>query len=63
MDLSTYVVYWRKSWEKGGQKLDIVLDPLEGTNFVANNLLNSFSMIAVCEKGKYFQPLIHIWKK
>ena len=37
-----------------GQDLDIALDPLEGTNFVAKNLPNSFSIIAVCEKGKIF---------
>ena len=37
-----------------GQKLDIALDPLEGTNFVAKGLPNSFSMLAVCEKGKLF---------
>ena len=37
-----------------GQKLDIALDPLEGTNFVAKNLPNSFSMLAVCEKGNLF---------
>ena len=39
---------------KKGQELDIALDPLEGTNFVANNLPNAFSMIAVCEKGNLF---------
>ena len=37
-----------------GQKLDIALDPLEGTNFVAKNLPNSFSILAVCEKGNLF---------
>ena len=30
------------------------MDPLEGTNFVAKNLPNSFSMLAVCEKGNLF---------
>ena len=39
---------------KKGQDLDIALDPLEGTNFVANNLPNSFSMLAVSEKGNLF---------
>tara|TARA_B100001057_G_scaffold498240_1_gene604653 strand:+ start:4962 stop:5903 length:942 start_codon:yes stop_codon:yes gene_type:complete len=37
-----------------GQKLDIALDPLEGTKFVAKNLPNAFSMLAVCEKGNLF---------
>tara|TARA_B100001094_G_C18115255_1_gene763593 strand:- start:369 stop:1310 length:942 start_codon:yes stop_codon:yes gene_type:complete len=36
---------------KNGDFLDIALDPLEGTNLVANNLPNSFSMLAVAEKG------------
>ena len=37
-----------------GQNLDIAVDPLEGTNFVAKNLPNSFSVIAVTEKGNMF---------
>jgi len=37
-----------------GQELDIALDPLEGTNFVAKNLPNSFSVLAVAEKGNLF---------
>ncbi len=39
---------------KKGQSLDIAVDPLEGTNFVANNLPNSFSMLAITEKGNLF---------
>ena len=39
---------------KKGQKLDIAVDPLEGTNFVANNLPNSFSMMAVTEQNNLF---------
>ena len=39
---------------KKGQKLDIALDPLEGTNFVANNKPNAFSMLAATEKGNLF---------
>tara|TARA_E500000331_G_C17177064_1_gene678799 strand:- start:191 stop:1132 length:942 start_codon:yes stop_codon:yes gene_type:complete len=34
-----------------GPYLDIALDPLEGTNFVAKNLPNAFSVLAVAEKG------------
>jgi fructose-1,6-bisphosphatase II / sedoheptulose-1,7-bisphosphatase len=37
-----------------GQNLDIALDPLEGTNFVAKNLPNSFSVLAVTEKSNLF---------
>jgi len=39
---------------KDGQKLDIAVDPLEGTNFVAKNLPNSFSMMAVAERNNLF---------
>ena len=34
-----------------GDKLDIAVDPLEGTNFTAKNLPNALSVIAVSKKG------------
>ena len=34
-----------------GPKLDIAVDPLEGTKFTANNKPNAFSVLAVAEKG------------
>ncbi len=34
-----------------GPKFDIAADPLEGTNFTANNEPNAFSVIAVAKKG------------
>tara|TARA_Y100000389_G_scaffold202200_2_gene246856 strand:+ start:336 stop:1277 length:942 start_codon:yes stop_codon:yes gene_type:complete len=34
-----------------GPKFDIAVDPLEGTNFTANNLPNAFSVLAVAKKG------------
>ena len=37
-----------------GQNLDIAVDPLECTNFVAKNLPNSFSVLAVTEKETCF---------
>ena len=37
-----------------GQKLDLAVDPLEGTNFVAKNLPNSFSVLAVAEHNNLF---------
>ena len=37
-----------------GNNLDIAVDPLECTNFVAKNLPNSFSVLAVTEKGNMF---------
>ena len=36
---------------KKGPEFDIAVDPLEGTNFAANNLPGSLSVIAVSEKG------------
>ncbi len=54
MDEAPMLFIGEKVGTNNGQYLDIALDPLEGTNFVANNLPNSFSMIAVCEKGKIF---------
>ena len=36
---------------KNGPELDIAVDPLEGTNFVANNLPGALSVIAVSEKS------------
>ena len=34
-----------------GEKLEIAVDPLEGTNFVAKNLPNAISVMAVAKKG------------
>ena len=54
MDEAPMLYIGEKVGTNKGQKLDIALDPLEGTNFVANNKPNSFSMLAVCEKGNLF---------
>jgi len=37
-----------------GPMMDIAVDPLEGTNFVANNLPGGLSVIAVAEKNNLF---------
>ena len=37
-----------------GPELDIAVDPLEGTNFAANNLPGALSVIAVAEKTNLF---------
>ena len=34
-----------------GEEFDIAVDPLEGTNFAANNLPNALSVLAVARKG------------
>ena len=40
-----------KLGNKNGPELDIAVDPLEGTNFAANNLPGALSVIAVSEKN------------
>ena len=40
--------------KKKGPEFDIAVDPLEGTNFVANNLPGALSVIAVAEKSNLF---------
>ena len=37
-----------------GPSFDIAVDPLEGTNFAANNLPGAISVIAITEKGNLF---------
>ena len=39
---------------KIGPNFDIAVDPVEGTNFVANNLPGAISVIAIAEKGNLF---------
>jgi len=39
---------------KNGPSFDIAVDPLEGTNFAANNLPGAISVIAISEKGNLF---------
>ena len=38
----------------GNLNIDIAVDPVEGTNFVAKNLPGALSVIAVAEKGIFF---------
>ncbi len=37
-----------------GMSIDIAVDPVEGTNFVANNLPGGLSVIAIAERGNLF---------
>ena len=39
---------------KNGPIFDIAVDPLEGTNFAANNLPGAIAVIAIAEKGNLF---------
>ena len=43
-----------KIGNKNGPEFDIAVDPLEGTNFAANNLPGALSVIAISEKGNLF---------
>ena len=38
----------------GGPSFDIAVDPVEGTNFVANNLSGGIAVLAIAEKGNLF---------
>ena len=40
---------------KNGPNFDIAVDPVEGTNFVANNLPGGIAVIAIAEKGNLFK--------
>ena len=39
---------------QNGPSFDIAVDPVEGTNFVANNLPGGISVLAIAEKGNLF---------
>ena len=54
MDEAPMLYIGEKVGTSRGQELDIAVDPLEGTNFVAKNLPNSFSVLAVSEKNNLF---------
>lgn len=48
---------------KGGEEIDIAVDPLEGTNLCAYNKPNSLTTIAVAPKGSLlFAPDTYMWK-
>jgi len=51
MDEAPMLYIGEKVGTKIGTEIDIALDPLEGTNFTANNLPGAFSVLAVAEKG------------
>ena len=51
MDEAPMLYIGEKVGTNNGEEIDIALDPLEGTNFVAKNLPNSFSVLAATKKG------------
>ncbi len=54
MDEAPMLFIGEKVGTKKGQKLDLAVDPLEGTNFVAKNLPNSYSVLAASEENELF---------
>ncbi len=54
LDKAPMLYIGEKLGSGNGPNLDIAVDPLEGTNFVANNLPGALSVIAVAEKSNLF---------
>lgn len=54
MDEAPMLYIGEKLGAGNGPHLDIAVDPLEGTNFAANNLPGALSVIAVAEKNHLF---------
>ena len=54
LDEAPMLYIGEKLGTKKGPKLDIAVDPLEGTNFAANNLPGALSVIAIAEKNNLF---------
>ena len=54
LDEAPMLYIGEKLGTNSGPELDIAVDPLEGTNFVANNLPGALSVIAISEKNNLF---------
>ena len=54
LDEAPMLFIGEKVGNKNGPELDIAVDPLEGTNFAANNLPGALSVIAISEKNNLF---------
>ena len=54
LDQAPMLYIGEKLGTTNGPLMDIAVDPLEGTNFVANNLPGGLSVIAVAEKNNLF---------
>ena len=55
LDEAPMLYIGEKLGTKNGPTFDIAVDPLEGTNFAANNLPGALSVIAVAEKNNLFK--------
>ena len=54
LDKSPMLYIGEKVGTGNGLKIDIAVDPLEGTNFAANNLPGALSVLAVAEENNLF---------
>ena len=54
LDEHHFYIQVKNLGNKKGPEFDIAVDPLEGTNFAANNLPGAISVIASFRKGKSF---------
>ena len=55
LDEAPMLFIGEKLGTKNGPEFDIAVDPLEGTNFAANNLPGALSVIAIAEKDNLFK--------
>ena len=55
LDEAPMLYIGEKLGKNTGPEFDIAVDPLEGTNFAANNLPGALSVIAIADKGKLFK--------
>tara|TARA_Y100001970_G_C14240161_1_gene864404 strand:- start:1785 stop:2732 length:948 start_codon:yes stop_codon:yes gene_type:complete len=55
LDEAPMLFIGEKLGNKEGQMIDIAVDPVEGTNFVAKNLPGAISVMAITEKGNLFK--------
>ena len=46
-----------------GPELDVALDPLEGSNIVAQGRANAMSVVAITEKGGFSGRRIPTWRR
>ena len=54
LDEAPMLFIGEKLGNKNGPEFDIAVDPLEGTNFAANNLPGALSVLAIAEKNNLF---------
>ena len=55
LDMAPMLFIGEKLGTNNGPEFDIAVDPLEGTNFAANNLPGALSVIAIAEKNNLFK--------